>query len=188
MPELKDSFLVGGTALSLKHGHRISVDIDLFQNDFLDTEKVSAALLNKFKKNYINENLKIKFAIFCTINTIKTDIVHYPHKLIGKPEVIDGIRMLSDMDIAAMKINAILGRGVKKDFFDLYELLKIYSLKDIIQWHKEKYPSQMLLISIPNAIIYFIDAEESPNPKTLNGETWENVKAFLQKKVREYLS
>ena len=48
-----------------------------------------------------------------------------------------------------------LGRGVKKDFWDLCELLKIYSLKDIISWHKEKYPSQMLLISIPNAITFF---------------------------------
>ncbi len=86
-----------------------------------------------------------------------------------------------------MKINAILGRGQKKDFFDLAELLKHYSLKEILDWHKQKYPSQQLLISIPNALIYFEDAELSPDPVSLNGQTWEKVKKILQLKVREFL-
>ncbi len=87
-----------------------------------------------------------------------------------------------------MKINAILGRGQKKDFFDLAELLKYYTLAEIISWYKQKYSNQQLLISIPNAITYFADAEQSPDPLALNGQTWDDVKKFIQLKVREYLS
>ena len=36
----------------------------------------------------------------------------------------NGIRLASPRDIAAMKINAIEGRGTKKDFIDIYFLLQ----------------------------------------------------------------
>lgn len=86
-----------------------------------------------------------------------------------------------------MKVNAILGRGKKKDFWDMYEILHHISLEDIIKFHKRKFPSQMLLISIPQALIYFADAEESEDPVSLNGQSWEMVKSYLQKKVKEFL-
>lgn len=50
-----------------------------------------------------------------------------------------------------MKINAILGRGKKKDFWDIYELLHHYTLEQFIRFHTEKYPSQQLMITIPQA-------------------------------------
>jgi hypothetical protein len=87
-----------------------------------------------------------------------------------------------------MKIQAMLGRGRKKDFWDLYELLQHYPLKEIIRWHTQKYPTQMLAISIPNAITYFTDAEESEDPESFKNQTWETVKKGIQKAVREYLS
>jgi hypothetical protein len=188
LEELKDFALVGGTALALKFGHRISVDLDLFSQQKLDITKINSRLLSEFDENFKNENPNIKFAIFCFINDIKIDLVHYPHQLIKPIEIIDGIRMYSSEDIAAMKINAILGRGAKKDFWDLVELLKHFSLNQIVGFHREKFPNNTILISIPNAITYFEDAENSPDPISLNGQTWENVKKELQKQVREYLS
>lgn len=188
MPELNDFYLVGGTALSLKFGHRISVDIDLFSHTTPNFSSIHALLKAKFNHHYLSENLKINFAIFCQIFDIKTDLVHYPHPIISEIEIIDGIRMYSTKDIAAMKINAVLGRGVKKDFWDLYEILHHYTLSEIIGFYEQKYPKQQLLISIPNAITYFEEAEEGPDPISLKQQTWENVKTFLQLKTREYLS
>ncbi|MDP2385523.1 MAG: nucleotidyl transferase AbiEii/AbiGii toxin family protein [Bacteroidota bacterium] len=188
MPELSDFCLVGGTALSLRHGHRISIDLDLFSTEPKDFLSLGDFLEKKFNKDYESEKPDLSFALFSRINNIKTDFVYYPHKLIAPIETIDGIRLYSDKDIAAMKINAILGRGVKKDFFDLFQLLQVYTLEEIIAWHKEKFPSQMLLISIPNSIIYFEDAEQSPDPVSLSKQSWEDVKTFLQLKVREYLN
>lgn len=87
-----------------------------------------------------------------------------------------------------MKINAILGRGAKKDFFDIFEMLQHHSLKQLIDWYYEKYPKQILLISIPQALIYFADAEESEDPVSLNGQNWQTVKAYIEKQVRDFLA
>ena len=96
--------------------------------------------------------------------------------------------MYSSADISAMKIQAILGRAQKKDFWDLHELLQHYTLQQIMDWHKQKYPSQMLAISIPNAITYFTEADQSDTPVSFKGQTWEKVKDDIKKVVRDYLS
>ena len=85
------------------------------------------------------------------------------------------------------KIQAILGRAQKKDFWDLYELLQNYSLQNIIDWHRQKYPSQMLAISIPNAITYFSETNETDTPVSFKNQTWEQVKKGISKAVSDYL-
>ena len=86
-----------------------------------------------------------------------------------------------------MKVQAILGRGKKKDFWDIAELLQYYSVSEFINFHQEKYASQHLLISIPQALTYFSDAEETEEPISLKNQTWTGIKKFIQKKVRDYL-
>ena len=86
-----------------------------------------------------------------------------------------------------MKIAAILKRGVKKDFWDIAELLDEYSIADFIESYNKKYPNHQLLISIPQALTYFQDAEESEDPVSLKGQTWESVKKHIRQKVSDYL-
>ena len=95
--------------------------------------------------------------------------------------------MYGDPDIIAMKLNAILGRGKKKDFWDLYELFRHYTLEEMISFHEKKFPEQNLLITIPQAITYFDDAEESEEPVSLKGQKWKSVKKLIQQKVNDYL-
>lgn len=188
VPELQGASLVGGTALALKFGHRKSIDLDLFVNENFKQKEIEMALEREFGSEFVYEPTKITFAVFCMIQSIKVDIVNYPHPILKAIELMEGISFYDNADISAMKINAILGRGNKKDFFDLAELLKHYSLGQIMEWYKKKYPNQMILISIPNAITYFEDAEQSENPLSLNGETWESVKNSIKKAVRDYLA
>ena len=188
VPSLRQTFLVGGTALSLKYGHRISIDLDLFYTDELDKTIIINELTESFKNNFDYIANPNSFGIFCHINNIKVDIVKYPHPLIHEPETIDGIRMYHTDDIVAMKINAILGRGKKKDFWDIAELTKHYTIEKMIELHRQKYPGQMLLISIPQVLTYFDDANDSEDPISLKGQTWESVKQTINKAVREYLS
>ena len=184
---LSNFSLVGGTALSLKYGHRISVDLDLFSEDNIDKEKIIEALRLEFGDSFIPEISPAKWAVFSYIDNVKVDIVSFKHPLIRLVSVEDSIRTYSTEDIIAMKINAILGRGKKKDFWDIYELLNHYTIKEMIEFHREKFPTQMLLISIPNALTYFVDADESEDPVSLKGQTWDGVKKLISKKVNEYL-
>lgn len=188
VPELQNFCLVGGTALSLKYGHRISVDLDMFGiTDDFNKEDIINSLEIEFGSTFEYDGGNSKWAIFCYIENIKVDIVKYPHSLIQSVEVTNNIRLYSSEDICAMKINAILGRGKKKDFWDLYELLHQFTLSEIIDFHRKKFPRQMLLISIPQAVTYFADAEESEDPISLKGQTWEEVKSFIQQNVKAYL-
>nr|MBK9651258.1 nucleotidyl transferase AbiEii/AbiGii toxin family protein [Bacteroidota bacterium] len=187
LPQLANFALVGGTALALKYGHRVSIDLDLFSNVKFDNNGISEYLQNEFGDDFKFEKSFSRIGIFCFIKGIKTDIVYYPHPIIANLEEDEDIRMYSSDDIAAMKIQAILGRGKKKDFFDLAELLNHYSLREIVDFHKRKYPSQMILISVPQALIYFDEAEESEDPVSLKNQTWPEVKKFIRKKVNEYL-
>lgn len=178
--------LVGGTGLSLKLGHRISIDIDLFSKEKIENEVIINCLSETFQNKFVLISSN-KVGIFCKINNIKVDLIHYNFDLINPIEEFEDVRIVSSEDIAAMKIQAILGRGVKKDFYDLFELLNQFSLNEIIQFHKSKYPLQTLNITIPQAITYFEDADESEDPISLRNETWDEVKKGLQKVVNEYL-
>ncbi len=185
--ELKNFSLVGGTALSLCYGHRMSVDLDLFSNKPFENLVIINTLKKKFQDKLVIEEKQPRFGIFCYINEVKIDMIRYPHPLI-RPELnFDNIRMFSTEDIIAMKVQAILGRGKKKDFWDVAELLNHYSVSDFINLHKEKYASQNLLITVPQAITYFADAEESEDPISLKKQTWDSVKEFISLKVSEYL-
>jgi len=188
LPSLQQFSLVGGTALALRFGHRSSIDLDLFYHKKFDHPTIIRELQDEFGNRFDYKSQHTIFGIFCFIDNVKVDIVYFPHNPIRAIEIENGIRFYSDADIAAMKIQAILGRAKKKDFWDLHELLKHHSLQQIMEWHYEKYPSQMLAISIPHAITYFVDAEDSETPVSFKNQPWNDVKKSIQKAVRDYLA
>ncbi len=188
MPELKEFSLVGGTALSLLYGHRKSVDLDFFSNKPFENLEIINALQKKFKGSFDNKSTNPRFGIFCFVDEVKIDLVRHPHPLIRPEQKLEGIRMFSTEDIIAMKVQAILGRGKKKDFWDIAELLNHFSVRDFITFHKEKYTTQNLIITVPQAITYFVDAEESEDPIGLKKQTWASVQKSINAKVREFLT
>lgn len=187
MPELKSFYLAGGTALALYRGHRISIDLDLFSAEEFIADELLPVLEQSFSGfTYANPNNPV--GLFAFIEDVKVDFVrHGRFRWIAESVLSEGIRLASIEDILAMKIAAILKRGVKKDFWDIAELLSDYSIDDFIAAYNKKYPNQQLLVTIPQAITYFEDAENSADPVSLNGQTWEGVKSVIQDKVKEYL-
>ena len=187
LSSLKDFYLVGGTALALKYGHRLSIDLDLFSNKGFNKEFILSQLTQTFGDHLMYQNTRAQWAIFCYVHNVKVDIIHYQHPQIAAAEIFGKLRTYNSLDLMAMKVNAILGRGKKKDFWDMAELLQHYTISECIEAHSKKYPSQQILISIPNALTYFVDADESEEPVSLKGQTWASVKKSIQKKVSEYL-
>lgn len=130
--------LVGGTALSLKLGHRKSIDIDLFTGRDFDAPGLS----NHLQKNYRADiHRTIKNGVFGFINDVKLDLIAHQYPLVKQIEVNNGIRMFSLEDIAAMKLNAILYNGTRmKDFVDIYALLEHLPLEILTDAFVKKYP------------------------------------------------
>jgi predicted nucleotidyltransferase component of viral defense system len=189
MPELNNFLLVGGTAISLYYGHRKSDDLDLFSPVQFDNRKIIDVLEKNFSDfTYRDRNDAV--GIFGFMGEVKVDFVQqYHHPLIDKPilDPANNLRLIGKHDLIAMKVNAIMKRAVKKDFWDIAELLNYYSVDDFIRFYQQKYPSQVLMISVPQAMVYFEEAEQSEDPISLKGQTWKSVKKNIQKKVSDYL-
>ena len=97
----------------------------------------------------------------------------------------DGLRLASPIDIAAMKIYAIENRGSRKDFIDMYFLLKHYSLSEILQFYKRKYPEHSEFVAL-RSLTYFEDAESYAMPTMFAELDWEELKRSIIKAVNEY--
>ena len=180
--------LVGGTALALQFGHRISIDLDFFSEVSFDADTLKRAIIEEFDDENIVWNSVKDYTLLLKINNIKVDILHYPYRLIDSILVEDGIRMLSPKDIAAMKLSAVSKRGAKKDFFDIYELLQQqYSLDDMFEFYKQKFKNQELSF-IARSLLYFEDAEVEEDPIMIKKHTWEQVKIAIKKAVNKYIN
>ena len=179
LPLLKASRLVGGTALALQLGHRKSVDLDLFGAIDAGSEELLDALSDAHSLTVVKESRNINIYL---IDGIKVDIVNYKYEWIDKPVEEEAIILAGIKDIAAMKIAAVVGRGTKKDFIDLYFLLRQYSLKEILQLYLQKYPDGSLFIAM-KSLTYFEDAETEPMPFMFENVNWEDVKARIRQEV-----
>ena len=182
-PELNELRLVGGTSLALQYGHRQSVDLDFFGHLNTDQDKLIAILKDIGSLIVTNKTPNILQTIF---NNVKIDFVEYGfYKWIDEPVIEDGFFLASDKDIAAMKINAIIGRGSKKDFIDLYVLLQHYSLSDILCFYKLKYPEYSEYRALLS-LTYFEDAEMQDMPKMFINDSWDTIKRTIIESVKSY--
>jgi Nucleotidyl transferase AbiEii toxin, Type IV TA system len=185
VPELSNFVLVGGTNLSLKFGHRISIDLDLFTNTKFDRDEVFMAITTIFPQTIkLDER---KQTIWLTIDGVKVDIILHEYPYIRPIQLIDGIRFMAVEDIIPMKLEAMATRGVKKDFWDIAELLNHYDLQTMIDFYELKYPNSDIG-HIIRSMTYFVDAEiQKDNPEDLKGVTWEHVKSKIRIMVEHYV-
>jgi predicted nucleotidyltransferase component of viral defense system len=164
-----DFFLVGGTALTLQIGHRISIDLDLFSTkDFDESEKLTA-LENKytFQLDFIARN-----TLKGRINGIKIDLISHKYPLV-KPLLTDnGFRIASMNDISAMKLNAIVGNGTRlKDFVDIAYLSSFLSVSQMIDAYQIKYSARNPIM-VMKSLAYHNDIDHN-EPIALSGNNFE---------------
>lgn len=180
LPFLEQARLVGGTALALQIGHRKSVDLDFFGSISASAEEMKEALSANHTISSIKEAQNINMFL---VDSVKVDFVNYRYNWIDDVVIEGYLRLASIMDIAAMKIYAIIGRGTKKDFIDLFFLLQRFSLEDILDFYVKKYPDGSLFMAL-KSLSYFDDAEGDPMPIMLEPVSWEQVKEAIGEEIR----
>jgi predicted nucleotidyltransferase component of viral defense system len=177
--------LVGGTALSLYCGHRMSVDIDLFteaEYGTIDFDGIEYYLVKQF--TYVDFNKlpvgmgKSYFVGYDSQNAIKLDL-YYTEPFIDNVVEIDAIRMATIEEIIAMKIDVIQRTGRKKDYWDLHELKDQYNIKDMLAFHLKRYPYTHNEKQILNNFVDFKEANDDFDPVCLRDKYWEFIKLDL---------
>ena len=175
LPVLSNTRLVGGTALALQLGHRKSIDLDFFGQINVNSQELREALQTLGMLTVLSDSKNIHIYV---LNGVKIDIVNYTYPWIDDVVCKDGIRLASPKDIAAMKITAIEGRGTKKDFVDIYFLLKTYSLNNILDFYAQKYSDSSSFMAM-KSLAYFEDAEEDPMPYMFVDVSWDDIKRSI---------
>ncbi|WP_050982177.1 nucleotidyl transferase AbiEii/AbiGii toxin family protein [Mucilaginibacter paludis] len=137
LPELKQFRLVGGTALSLLFGHRKSIDLDLFTDQPIEKDTLIPALEDAFGRIITTNDRKHIYQ--CIIQNVKVDFVSVRDPFLNPIQIIDQIPFADIKDLIALKLNAVKGRGVKKDFWDVAKLLQTYSINDLFQFYHDRY-------------------------------------------------
>ena len=183
-------YLAGGTALIFYLGHRTSLDFDFYT----EKEFEKGRFLKIFKKELKNKKLTTKvlrdfkntFEIL--VNNVNFSCFYYPYPLIGKLRKFNNVLISSIQDISAMKALAIGQRGTKRDFIDIYYLIKIFGLKKILSWTKKKYPEYSEMVFL-KGLVYFEDAEveEERNIEIVDKSiTWNKIKKEIVEAVKKY--
>lgn len=177
---VKDAYLVGGSALALYYGHRYSHDLDFFTKEKFDPIKLSKTLgeIAPFA-----EELAKGISLIGTFNKVKFSYFQYDYPLIASIRTFMGINIAHPHDIAAMKISALMDRGTKRDFVDLYEIVKHgISIEIMFKYYDQKYGVfANNRYSIIKSLGYFDDAEGSEMPQMIKKVSWEQVKDFFAK-------
>ncbi len=179
--ELGPFALAGGTALALQIGHRISVDLDFFGRHSFDPEELLSTYAKIGDYQLLSQS---KSVLVVSLQGIKVDVVNYRYGLLEPVRHIDNLRLLSLPDIAAMKLAAITGRGRKRDFIDLFFLLKTYSLVEMMEFYRRKFPDGSEFL-VAKSLAYFGDAEEDEDPVLLKEADWQQVKRTIRKEVNK---
>jgi hypothetical protein len=164
LPELKDFYLVGGTALALQLGHRSSIDIELFSQSEFAGDEILSLLTTKYR---VEEIYRRENTIISLINNIKTDFIKHSYPHILPPITEEGITFLSKEDIAAMKFHAIIQSGKRhKDFIDIYFLLQHFSMNQMVEFFGQKYTYTNPMIAL-KAVNFFDEIDEAIDPPKL---------------------
>jgi len=168
-------YLAGGTAVYYYLEHRESVDLDFFSP--------SANQLTNYQ-SFFRADSVLSFSdttIHAVVENVKTSLFYYPYSLLNSLQNLDSIQIASLEDMLGMKINAIVGRGSRKDFTDLYFIIHELNLTpaQCIELFQQKYGDYNPLI-LQKALTYFEDADKEPALKMLTSIDWQRIKTYFQ--------
>jgi len=178
-------YLAGGTALSLQLGHRRSVDLDFFSptEDIPTIRTVLEESLAVFHPTladsawgnlvYLAEDVRIGF-------------YGYGFPLVAPLVESENLRLASVEDIALMKLDALLSRATRKDFYDLYFICQKISLRHLFDLAPQKYSNvRDFEVQTVKRLVYFENAEADVDPVLLQPVSWQTVKDYFTRQAKE---
>lgn len=176
--DLQSFRMVGGTAIALQLGHRKSVDIDFFSNEKLSTGSIQKLIKNHFETKEINVTWDHLWFFW---NEIRIELYpDWPVPFLHQSVTEDGLRLASLPDLAAQKLNAIVGRREKKDYIDLYFLFEHLGMQDILTGFRKYDP----LISAKSLVFALSEVKvaitnQSVMPEMIKSFSWEEVVKYM---------
>lgn len=177
-----DAYLAGGIAVSARLGHRTSLDLDVFMTTSDPTSSIDA-LAAIGAARIVS---RAPGTVHVEVDEVPGSLLRYPYPLLCSVERVPGLALpaASVVDLTAMKLSAIAGRGAAKDFWDLHALLghRGIELSAALEEFERKFAAEDLG-SVVRSLAYFGDADAEPLPIGLTQEHWVTIKADIRRWV-----
>lgn len=180
--------LAGGTALALRLGHRISVDLDFFTDREFKVEAVIGGIRKTGHPFHVMSEGEGELVV--DLDGVKVALFKYEYPFIEKPFIHKGIAVAGTLDIAAMKIIAIGQRGTKRDFVDLFFILQEVPFHKVAEHMVKRFGRERISpVHIGKSLVYFSDAEAHPDPEYCRGKAahWDKIKKFFRSHAKQFV-
>jgi len=178
--------LAGGTGLALHIGHRASEDFDFFTNEEVDLPALRMTLRALGACETLQQDTR---TLTVLLRGIKLSFFQIPDPFVFPTTPYSFFRVADVRDIALMKLVAVANRGSRKDFADLYCLLRRgLSLEECLELLPRKYGEGAVNdYQILKSLTWFEEAEREPSPRMLEPFSWAECKAFFVREVHALL-
>ena len=173
-------YLAGGTALALRIGHRKSVDLDFFS----ETDEVHARtrqiLIQGFSGRHAQVIENVDGNLLLLVDGLHVGFFSYAYRLLEPAATVENVPLASLLDTGLMKLDAVIGRGSRKDFIDLYVITQQIPLPNLLRAGERKYQQvrDFPLMAL-EGLLQFDNADRDSQPEMLTDLTWENVRRFF---------
>jgi hypothetical protein len=191
LPALTGYYLAGGTAIALHLHHRRSRDLDFFSiAKEASIERLHRSLGRQIEEfSVIGESDATLSILIC--NT-PVDFVAYPYPTLEPPlELRPGCKVAGLKDLAVMKLAAISKRGIRRDFWDLHEILirTPLTLDESLALYRRRFKlNEADTYHVLRSLTYFEDAEsEVALPLGLSTSHWSEIKRFFEREAPKAL-
>ena len=179
-------YLAGGTAIALILGHRESVDLDWFLERPLGDPNDWADKIRNSGVGFIVRSVT-KGTLYLRANGVRVSLLEYRYPML-RPNVewkAASCSMASLDDLACMKLSAVAQRGSKKDFIDIYALMKKHkSLEQMLKLYQKKFPGHDIA-PILYGLSYFDDADNERMPRMIWKTKWTEIKKEIAEALRK---
>ena len=176
-PWISNFYLAGGTALAMRLGHRVSVDLDFFTaTDFNESQLVER--LRETGKMEVLQKAPLSFT--GSLDGVKLSFLGYKYPMLKEGDGWRGIEIASLEDVACMKLDALSSRGTKRDFVDIFFIAKFIPLPALFDLFERKYANvNYNLLHVKKSLAFFDEAEGENMPGMLLPANWQEVKRFF---------
>ncbi len=186
-PWVEDFYLAGSAALALYTGHRPVRDLDLMSNANRLTPPERRDLLGDLQA--LDPAAEVETArdgyLFVHAGRVGLRLFYYPYPLVDPFADVAGVAVVSTVDLGLMKVAAIISRGTRRDFVDLYLLCRTLPLPELLARAEDKFGHvRDFQLQALKGLADTSLVEGEPMPSLATPLAWEEVEGWLCEEIR----
>jgi hypothetical protein len=172
-------YLAGGTALALRLGHRRSVDLDFFSETDEGSWRTRYEIVQALAPLEVQVLENVDGNLLTQVSGMHVGFFSYGYRLLEPTDRAEGVALASLVDIGLMKLDALAGRGSRKDFYDVYAVAQRMPLADLLSRAEAKYPhARNFGLMTIESMVLFENADRDLQPDLLIDTPWPEVRRF----------